>query len=259
MNYLKLLKNKNKFEFAQTDDKMIISTEILKEIHKTKILIQNFYRINMKIDIDEYIANFLKDKNEFISEFKQFLEKEGGKLHYYERNKYIAVLEILKSNIDEVLRNFKNFKAKMYKIINKKENFIKLKENFIKNYKDENNFKNNFFSISTMSSKFQIDLNKLNFPSFLNEENKSNTNLKKVKEPIVSVHYITENQINLDEDENKFRDAPEVISLFKESESKDLEKTRQTIFELSDLMTNFSTKVLEQQNMTQNSKITLNL
>jgi hypothetical protein len=246
MNYCKLLKNKNKFKFVQTDDKMIISTDILKEIQKTKILIQNFYRINMKIDIDEYIANFLKDKNQFITEFKQFLEKEGGKLNYFERNKYIAVLEILKSNIDEVLRNFKTFKAKLYKIMNKKENFIKQKEKFIKNYKENEN-KN--FSISTITSKFQIDLNKLNF---LSEETK--TNVKKPKEPLNNNQYNLDNQINLNEDDNKFKDSLEVISLFKESESKDLEKTRQTIFELSDMMTNFSTKVLEQQHLTQNSK-----
>lgn len=95
MNYTKFLKNtksnkynapissskspsrkrNEKFKLFLTDEKIKMSVEILKDIQKTKILIQNFHRLDFKFNIDEYMAFFLKDKNQFIDDFKGYLQK----------------------------------------------------------------------------------------------------------------------------------------------------------------------------------------
>jgi hypothetical protein len=95
MNYTKFLffkgspKKNEKFEFCFTDEKIKLSMEILKEIKKTLFILHNFMRIGnkylciqieFKIDIDEHMAYFLKDKNESINMLKEYLEKQGRKL-----------------------------------------------------------------------------------------------------------------------------------------------------------------------------------
>jgi len=56
------------------------------------------------------------------------------------------------------------------------------------------------------------------------------------------------------QDTNMYTDTPSTLNIFKASESKDLEKTKQILFELSDLVNTFSSKVVEQHQMTENSK-----
>jgi len=53
---------------------------------------------------------------------------------------------------------------------------------------------------------------------------------------------------------NIYSDSQFAMSIFKATESKDLEKTKQILFELSDLVNTFSHKVVEQQQITENSK-----
>ena len=72
--------------------------------------------------------------------------------------------------------------------------------------------------------------------------------------PIVSNEQFTNNTTQ-DESNNIYKDSAATMSYFKESETKDYEKTKTIISELSDLMTNFSAKILEHQNITQNSKL----
>jgi hypothetical protein len=62
----------------------------------------------------------------------------------------------------------------------------------------------------------------------------------------------------LPEEENFYVDNPSAINIFKASETKDLEKTKKILFELSDLVNTFSNKVFEQHQMTENSKIKIN-
>jgi hypothetical protein len=275
MNYTKFLSNLKSFKKSEnkssksynllsTDEKIKISSEILKDIQKTKILLQNYIRIDFKFDIDEYMAYFLKDKNEFINEFKEYLEagvatdKNGNpyRLSLMEKKNYLAILEILKSEIDVVLRDFKNLKQKMLKKMNKKENFWKLKENFIKSYKESDGDKQTPYVVSSVSNILQSNISKFT-GQIKPEEKKSENKITKIsyKEsniPIVPMENFS-NSSTSDESTNMYRDSAATLSYFKESETKDYEKTKTILFELSDLMTNFSAKVLEHQNITQNS------
>jgi len=47
------------------------------------------------------------------------------------------MLEILKSKIDVVLKEYKSLKHNILRKLNKKENFYKTKEDFIKSYSSE--------------------------------------------------------------------------------------------------------------------------
>lgn len=277
MNYTKFLKNvkrhnttkgavenkKEKFKLVLTDEKIQISSEILKDINKTKILIQNFLRIgkiyknlklDYKFDIDEYMAYFLKDKNEFMKEFKLYIDKEGRNLHQLNRKNYLAILEILKSEIDLVLKDFKVLKQKMLKKISKKENFWKIKESFLKN--QNHNISDSTHSTTqreSLSNILSLNLKNLPNPFKTKEENileKSKNTKKKENTEINMIHLNEESH----KEEEIYRETENTMSMFKESEQKDFEKTKQILFELSDLMTNFSAKVIEHQQITQTSK-----
>lgn len=275
MNYTKFLRNiksvkksdikpSKSYSLLSTDEKIKISSEILKDIQKTKILLQNYIRIDFKFDIDEYMAYFLKDKNEFINEFKEYLQKGVAidklgnqyRLSLMEKKNYLAILEILKSEIDIVLRDFKNLKQKMLKKMNKKENFWKLKETFIKNYKNSDVDKQTPFVVSSVSNILQSNISK--FTGQLKPEEKKLEKISKISYKESNIPIIPmENFSNStpDESTNIYRDSAATLSYFKESETKDFEKTKTILSELSDLMTNFSAKVLEHQNITQNSII----
>jgi len=54
--------------------------------------------------------------------------------HSLEKINYLSILEILKSKIDLVLKEFKSLKQKILKKMNKKENFYKIKDEFLKTY-----------------------------------------------------------------------------------------------------------------------------
>lgn len=54
---------------------------------------------------------------------------------------------------------------------------------------------------------------------------------------------------------NPYEESSQTLSLLKKEDSTDLDRTRKILFELSDLMTNFSFKVQQHHEMTQQSKI----
>lgn len=54
---------------------------------------------------------------------------------------------------------------------------------------------------------------------------------------------------------NPYEESSHTLSLLKKEDSTDLDRTRKILFELSDLMTNFSFKVQQHHEMTQQSKI----
>ena len=72
---------------------------------------------------------------------------------------------------------------------------------------------------------------------------------------------LKENNINNDynntpnSEYNPYVDSAQSLSLIRKNESSDLDRTKQILFELSDLMTNFSVKVLQHHEMTHQSKI----
>jgi len=53
---------------------------------------------------------------------------------------------------------------------------------------------------------------------------------------------------------NPYEESPQTLGLLKNEDSTDLDRTRKILFELSDLMTNFSFKVQQHHEMTQQSK-----
>ncbi len=48
---------------------------ILKDIKKTSYIMKNYNKFDGKFDLDEIFALFLQDKNIFITEFKEYIEK----------------------------------------------------------------------------------------------------------------------------------------------------------------------------------------
>jgi hypothetical protein len=226
MDYTKYFLQKSKertrakFDVVSFDNKIKTALDILRDIKKTLFILQNFMRIEFKIDIDEHIAYFLKDKNDFINVMQEFVEKSGRTINRFERINYLTILEILKARIDVVLKEYKSVKQKILKKINKKENFWKIKDEFISKYSTNKPRRRQVTLIENSANKYE---------------------------------YFTESQNN-PQTEINYTEAPSTMNIFKESESKDLDKTKQILFQLSDLVKTFSEKVVEQQQITHNSK-----
>ena len=204
-----------------------------------------------------------------------------------EKNKLFAILEILKSKIDVVLKAYKSLKQNILRKLNKKENFYKTKEDFIKSHSSEGKSIINLIyfigiSISTGPIKSLLTLNIKNVVSGLGggsiDDRKSKYTPSQIKKSmsksplheIKNSSHINENissnlsrsqkpentmiPIPSTEEENIYSDSQFAMNIFKASESKDLEKTKNILFELSDLVNTFSHKVVEQQQMTESSK-----
>jgi len=79
MNYTKYINgnspNTSKYKIIIKDEKILISMNILKDIKKTSYIIKNYNKFDSKFDLDDYFALFLQDKNSFLSDFKQYIEK----------------------------------------------------------------------------------------------------------------------------------------------------------------------------------------
>ena len=80
---------------------------------------------------------------------------------------------------------------------------------------------------------------------------KTSQNKKDEKESLLSN---TQNPSLSDQAYNPYLESAQSLSLIKKDDTSDLDKTRKILFELSDLMTNFSFKVQHHQEMTQQSK-----
>lgn len=207
------------------------------------------------------MAYFLKDKNEFINEFKEHLQtSDSKKMSLLHKKNYLTILEIMKNQIDQILKDYKTLKQNLLKKMKKKENFWKIKEEFIRNMtskKGENDIKETLASslvsmpgkISSISSSFPISLQTpfklVSDITGISKKEKSNAPIS-VPQPIQEPYNPQE--------ENFYRDSPHTLHLFKEKENKTLDKTKTILFELSDLMTNFSTKVMQHHEITQHSK-----
>ncbi len=67
------------------------------------------------------------------------------------------------------------------------------------------------------------------------------------------------NSINAGENPNQsynpYEESAQTLSVLKKEDSSDLDRTRKILFELSDLMTNFSFKVQQHHEMTQQGKL----
>ena len=122
------------------------------------------------------------------------------------------------------MSDYKFIKQKLLAKLSKKDKFNKIKDSFFEN---------------KISNK---DENKSNKHPQINSTQKNN------------IIYQNELQNNNEKD-IKFYDGDNVINTFKKQETDSLIQTRKMIYELSDLVTNFSSKVYEQQEITNMSKI----
>lgn len=209
------------------------------------------------------------------------------------------MLEKLKSEMDNLIKDYKLTKQNIIKKLKIKENFWKEKEIFLK---DINSSKSNnridkkiynqistsvtnsmnlintipsnplsdfagsyisdkiknTLSISKNNSDNKID-EKKNIPNILiDEDNEKLESIKKLIENKTNKKLDNYNNDNLNLDNknsyNPYEDSSQILNLMKKNDTKDLDKTKQILFSLSDLMSNFSMKVVQHQEMTQQSK-----
>jgi hypothetical protein len=184
---------------------------------------------------------FLHEKNEFMSNFANELEANKTMTRKCKEN-CIVILEILKSGLEDIIKDYKNLKQNMLRKMKKKDSFWKMKEDFI----------GRLSGATTPGFTERITAHVV--PQITKAKPIEKPVVAPPKQPVNILDFTTTSTPNNDEG---YREAPEVVNIFKENESKGMEKTKQILFELSDLMTNFSTKVHQHHEITQNSKYLL--
>lgn len=191
----------------------------------------------------------------------------------------MAILEILRLKIDIVLKEFKLLKQKILKKLNKRETFYRIKEDYLKSLSNEKKGKYYLKQHKQILDNPQSEVVKSFIKNVVITGSKSFEALgatvtstppltyKGIQSPLAkSTPSLNPNLTRNHHEENSFlpeppqeeqsiyTDNPSIINLFKTPESKDLEKTKQILFELSDLVNTFSHKVVEQHQLTENSK-----
>ncbi len=138
---------------------------------------------------------------------------------------YSNILSIINGRINKILSDYKFIKQKLLTKLSKKEKFYRIKDSFCK----VKSSRNELISRGDKSS-----------PSRLTKSSLENQ--------IVFQPNLTLNEGK--ETDKKYCEPESVISTFKRQETDSLSDTKKMIFELSDLMTNFSSKVQEHQEVT---------
>lgn len=222
MDYTKFLygknKEKNKFKLNITNTYIKESIQTLKDIKKANYILQNYHKYNYKIELDEYFAYFLKEKNNFISSFRNHIlsSKSDPLISEDTITVYKSVLSILNSNLDDLITNFKIIKQNLYKKAKNQEQFYTKKfEFFAKMGRAKEN-------PSKKIKKFLVK----NLPF----------DVEKLEENI----------------KNKFKETNNVIEILMDKEKKSFEKTKKILFDLSSLMTSVQKKLHAQSEMTKN-------
>jgi hypothetical protein len=175
------------------------------------------------------MAYFLKDKKEFIVEFGKFLENKNNLTTLMKEN-YIVVLKILRAEIDLIEKDYKILKQKILRKARKKEKFYQLKEEYIKT----------------------------NEPSIEREVKNVVINVKPdtiVNNKIPTAVITPTTPSDIQDYSNEYRDSENVINILKEPEHSNLDQTKKILIELTDLLTHFSTKVYQHQEMAETSII----
>ena len=220
MDYTKFIRaqnNSHRYRLRIRNEYVKNSMEKLADIAKAKNIITNYSSVDYQISIDEYFAYFLKDKNEFISDFSSYITKDK-EISKVDQIVYNSILNVLKRNLDDVLTNFKLLKQRMYRKLKQKERFNQSKLSFLKNIPDTN------IPISSLVQKKENVKNEKTFMQSL--------------------------ETSVEDLNNKYKEPSNVVHIFMNSANKSYEKTKQILFELSDLMTTVQTKIFEQSEMT---------
>lgn len=234
MNYTKFLNNKNNFKLNITDTFIKDSIDTLKNIKKAEYILLNHNRFSHKIEIDEYFAYFLKEKNGFIKSFQQYImsQKNNPEVSEDHLTVFKEVLNILKSNLDNLITNFKIIKQNIYKKTKQQELFNEHKFNFFADLEeDHSNDKSDIPRKNT-------DNNNQSFKA------KAKAQIKKIIP--IDFDKLEEGIIN------KFQETNTVIHMMMDKEKQNYEKTKRILYDLSSLNTSIQKKLFEQSEMTKN-------
>ena len=229
MDYTKFLygknKEKNSFKLNLTNNYIKESIQTLKDIKKANYILQNHHKFNYKFELDEYFAYFLKEKNGFISSFRQhiLISKSNPDISEDTLTIYKEILSILNSNLDNLITNFKMIKQNMYKKAKYQEKFFEKKFNFFAEKEDGGT--SQIKSLKDVPNKIKKFVVK-NLPfDFENVEDKI---------------------------KNKYKEASNVVEILMDKEKQNFEKTKKILFDLSSLVTSVQKKLHAQGEMTKN-------
>ena len=229
MDYTKFLygknKEKNSFKLNLTNNYIKESIQTLKDIKKANYILQNHHKFNYKFELDEYFAYFLKEKNGFISSFRQniLISKSNPDISEDTLTIYKEILSILNSNLDNLITNFKMIKQNMYKKAKYQEKFFEKKFNFFADKETEDAVQ--IKSLKDVPNKIKKFVVK-NLPF----------DIENVEDKI----------------KNKYKEASNVIEILMDKEKQNFEKTKKILFDLSSLVTSVQKKLHAQGEMTKN-------
>jgi hypothetical protein len=234
MDYTKFLNNKNNFKLNITDTFIKDSIVTLKNIKKAEYILLNHNRFSHKIEIDEYFAYFLKEKNGFIKSFQQYIisQKNNPEVSEDHLTVYKEVLNILKSNLDNLITNFKIIKQNIYKKTKQQELFNEHKFNFFADLEEDHS--NDKSGIPRKNS----DINNQSFKARAKAQIKKiiPIDFDKLEEGIIT----------------KFQETNTVIHMMMDKEKQNYEKTKRILYDLSSLNSTIQKKLFEQSEMTKN-------
>ena len=229
MDYTKFLygknKEKNSFKLNITNNYIKESIQTLKDIKKANYILQNHHKFNYKFELDEYFAYFLKEKNSFISSFRQhiLISKSNPEISEDTFTIYKEILSILNSNLDNLITNFKMIKQNMYKKAKYQEKYFEKKFNFFaENGIGDDSKIDSLKDIPNKIKKFVVK----NLPF----------DIENVEEKI----------------KEKYKEASNVVEILMDKEKQNFEKTKKILFDLSSLVTNVQKKLHAQGEMTKN-------
>ena len=229
MDYTKFLygknKEKNSFKLNITNNYIKESIQTLKDIKKANYILQNHHKFNYKFELDEYFAYFLKEKNSFISSFRQhiLISKSNPEISEDTITIYKEILSILNSNLDNLITNFKMIKQNMYKKAKYQEKYFEKKFNFFaENGIGDDSKIDSLKDIPNKIKKFVVK----NLPF----------DIENVEEKI----------------KEKYKEASNVVEILMDKEKQNFEKTKKILFDLSSLVANVQKKLHAQGEMTKN-------
>ena len=231
MDYTKFLygknREKNSFKLNLENDYIKESIQTLKDMKKANYILQNHHKFSYKIELDEYFAYFLKEKNNFISSFRQYIikSKSNPEISEDKITVYKEILSILKSNLDNLITNFKMLKQNLYKKTRQEEQYFEQKFNFFAENETGIGDIPKIESLKDVPNKIKKFFVK-NLPF----------DIENVEEKI----------------KNKYKEATNVVEMLMDKEKQNLQKTKKIIFDLSSLNTNVQKKLHAQGEMTKN-------
>lgn len=226
MDYRKFLREKNDFKLTVKNDYIKQSMDTLKNIEEAEYILFNHHKFSYKIEIDDYFAYFLKEKNDFIQSFHDFIvnSKKNPEISEDRITVYKQIFNYLKSNLDNLITNFKIIKQNIYKKSKQQERFNEQKFNFF--------------------SEKEEDHSKV-------EENEDQSLKAKVKKKLNEILPIDFESLE-EKIKDKYKEASNVVDMLMDKEKQNYEKTKRILFDLSSLITNVQKKMHEQSEMTKN-------